>query len=652
MFTRLLIANRGEIARRIIRTAQKLGLETVAIYSDVDRDALHVREADFAIGIGPAPAQQSYLAIENIIAAAKRCKADAIHPGYGFLSESPDFAEACRAEGISFVGPSAETLRLAGDKAAAKRLAVEISTPVVPGQSPDDQSLDALRGAADSVGYPLLIKAVAGGGGRGMRLVRDAEDLADALAGAKREAAAAFGDDRVMIEKFIDRPRHIEVQIFADRHGNVVHLFDRDCTMQRRNQKVIEEAPAPGISDKLRVALSDAACRLAAAANYEGAGTVEFLLEPAPKTDEAAWYFIEMNARLQVEHPVTEAVTGLDLVEWQLRVAAGEKLPLQQRQIKCVGHAVEARVCAEDADNSFAPSLGPIIAYREPGVANVRIDTGVTAGSEITPYYDSLIAKVVCHSNTRAEAIDGLTAALQRFSIAGPITNIGFLIDLLGAKAFVSAAHDIGLIDRQIATASPPTLNAQAVIAGAGSLLKARQQTADRRLPEAGAQSPWQHAGAFQIMGQRQTRFTFLANGEPCTVTASWTRDGRATVALGAQEGIDDPDIFVAMQAAKAYVISNGRQVIVSWPAYDVGGGDEAADPALITAPITGRLASLAAETGDKVLEGQTIAVVEAMKMEHIVRAGRAGTIATVMASVGDQVSEGQTLATFTKDDA
>ncbi|HEU4359541.1 MAG TPA: acetyl-CoA carboxylase biotin carboxylase subunit, partial [Xanthobacteraceae bacterium] len=445
-FDKLLIANRGEIACRIIRTAKRMGLRTVAIYSDADRGAMHVALADEAVLIGPAPAKDSYLHIGAIIEAAQATGAEAIHPGYGFLSENADFAQACADAGLVFVGPSAATIRLMGSKSAAKALMESSGVPVVPGYHGEDQSLATLQEAADRIGYPLLVKASAGGGGRGMRLVGAADELTEAVAAAKREAASSFGNDQILIEKHIAKPRHIEVQVFGDNDANVVSLFERECTLQRRHQKVVEEALSIGITAERRAEMSAAARSAAQAAGYVGAGTVEFI------TDSSGFYFIEMNTRLQVEHAVTELITGLDLVEWQLRIAMSEKLPLGQDQIAANGHAIEARIYAEDPEKGFLPASGTIRTWREPSGEGIRVDTGFRAGDDITPYYDALLAKLIAWGPDRSQALHRLVEALNGFEISGVTTNIAFLERLVTHPQVVRDEIDTGFITRELST--------------------------------------------------------------------------------------------------------------------------------------------------------------------------------------------------------
>ncbi|HSO48075.1 MAG TPA: biotin carboxylase N-terminal domain-containing protein, partial [Rhizobiaceae bacterium] len=436
MFTRILIANRGEIACRVIRTARRMGISTVAVYSDADAKAMHVRMADEAVRIGPPPAAESYLDIDAIIEAAKRTGAQAIHPGYGFLSENPDFVEAVEAAGLVFIGPSAASIRAMGLKDAAKRLMEKAGVPVVPGYHGEAQELLILAGKANEIGFPVLIKARAGGGGKGMRLVEKPEDFREALASARREAKAAFGDDRVLVEKYIEKPRHIEVQVFGDNHGNVVHLFERDCSLQRRHQKVIEEAPAPGMTGEMRAAMTDAAVKAAQAINYSGAGTIEFIVDGSNGLRPDGFWFMEMNTRLQVEHPVTEMITGLDLVEWQLRVAAGERLPRTQHEIELCGHAVEARIYAEDASRGFLPAIGTLHHLRFP--KGLRVDSGVAEGDAIEPWYDPMIAKVISQAPDRAGALAMLADGLEATQIAGCVTNTAFLARLARHDGFAA----------------------------------------------------------------------------------------------------------------------------------------------------------------------------------------------------------------------
>ncbi len=474
MFSSVLIANRGEIACRIARTARRLGMRTIAVYSQADAGALHVRVCDEAHEIGAPPAAESYLRIDKLIAVAKAARAQCVHPGYGFLSENAAFAQACLDAGIAFVGPPPAAIAAMGLKDRAKALMEKAGVPVVPGFHGEKQEPKFLKEKAYETGYPVLIKAVAGGGGKGMRRVDRHADFEEALAAAQREANSAFGDGRVLIEKYVASPRHIEMQIFADRHGNAIHLNERDCSLQRRHQKVIEEAPAPGMSAELRAVMGKAAVAAAKAAAYEGAGTVEFIADGSAGLKASAFWFMEMNTRLQVEHPVTEAITGLDLVEWQFRIAAGEKLPLTQGQVPLQGHAVEARLYAEDPERGFLPSTGTLLALALPAGEGLRVDAGVEKGSDITPYYDPLIAKVIAQGADRAEALDRLGAALERTIVAGPRSNAGFLAALCRAAEFRSGKFDTGFIDRNLAAlgATPQPLDKAAAALGAQKLLE------------------------------------------------------------------------------------------------------------------------------------------------------------------------------------
>ncbi len=522
MFKSVLIANRGEIACRIARSARRLGLRSIAVYSDADRHALHVRVCDEAHAIGPAPAAQSYLAIEKLIACAKAAHADCIHPGYGFLSENAEFAQACLEAGIAFVGPPADAIRAMGLKDRAKAIMEKAGVPVVPGYHGEMQEPKFLKQKAYEIGYPVLIKAVAGGGGKGMRRVDRHADFDAALEGAQREAKGSFGDGRVLIEKFVSSPRHIELQVFADRHGNTIHLGERDCSLQRRHQKVLEESPAPGMSAELRATMGAAAVAAAKAAGYVGAGTVEFIADGSSGLKAGSYWFMEMNTRLQVEHPVTEAITGLDLVEWQFRVASGEKLPLSQQQVKFDGHAVEARLYAEDPERGFLPSTGRVIALEFPKSGGVRVDSGVEAGGEVTPFYDPMIAKLIAHGKTRDEALDRLAGALDATIIIGPRSNIGFLAHLCRAPAFRKGDFDTGFIDQNLPRlgATPHQLDRAAVALGAQELLaqeQARLNEGEERgvdEPVSPRNSPWDAADAFQLSGARRLALPITAEGE------------------------------------------------------------------------------------------------------------------------------------------
>jgi 3-methylcrotonyl-CoA carboxylase alpha subunit len=648
MLEKVLIANRGEIACRIIRTARRMGIATVAVYSDADARALHVAEADEAVHIGPSPAPESYLRIDGILAAAQATGADCIHPGYGFLAENADFADACARARIKFIGPSGDAMRKLGGKAAAKSIARAAGVPVVPGYDGDKQDAKTLQKEAARIGYPVMIKAVAGGGGRGMRLVDNAADFPSALESAQREAQGAFGDARVLVEKVIVRPRHIEVQVFGDAHGNAVHLFERDCSLQRRNQKVIEEAPAPGMSEALRAKMTEAAVRLAKAVGYEGAGTVEFLVEGGELGADAPWHFIEMNTRLQVEHPVTEEITGLDLVEWQFRIAAGERLPKTQSQIRMRGHAIEARLCAEDPGNGFMPSIGRIVAFESERLSDIRLETGVRQGDEVSPYYDSMISKLIAHGQDRRDALDKIVAGLQALVVAGPRTNARFLRNLLSHRDVRAGDMDTGLIGRELAGLTQSQVHAEAVSRGVQRLLcgGARKLTL--------AHDPWGTRDAFQLGGQRTLTFPVTIAGVERQVSATWeaVHADRVDVAIalpvwdGLQAGPPAVPAVVRTDGAdEVFVIDDLAQVEIGRPVYDASAVDDGEAGDVIRAPINGKVAKLFVRERDSVAKGDRIAVVEAMKMEHVLHAGRDGVIDKVAVTEGQQVTQGALIA-------
>ena len=635
MISSLLIANRGEIACRIIRTARRMGVRTIAVYSDADAHAPHVALADHAVHIGPAPALQSYLVPGRIIAAAKETGAAAIHPGYGFLSENAAFAEACAAAGIIFVGPPPSAIRAMGLKDEAKAIMQKAGVPVVPGYQGERQEPDYLQARAIEIGFPVLVKAVAGGGGKGMRRVDRAEDFADSLTSAQREARNAFGNDRVLIEKYVTDPRHVEVQVFGDTHGNAVHLFERDCSLQRRHQKVIEEAPAPGISAGVRAAMGAAAVAAARAVGYSGAGTVEFIADGSRGLREDAFFFMEMNTRLQVEHPVTEMITGLDLVEWQLRVASGEALPLQQDKIALHGHSVEARVYAEDPESGFLPSTGHIHALVLPRGEGIRVDAGVAAGGEVTPFYDPMIAKVIAYGATRTIALDRLSNALAHTIVAGPRTNIAFLKALCDAPAFRSEHFDTGFIDRNLdALGAAPQPADMIAIAAATQALVA---------PGPGGTDPWSVADGFQMGAARVLTLPVLADGKRVDMRLSW-RDGTLSVAPIARAdplaSLDPAPVSIAT-ADGILVLHRGRQSDVR--AFDPAQDESASESGdnVVRAPMHGKLIALLVAAGTHVDKGHKLAIVEAMKMEHTLVAPRAGIVADIVASVGAQVSLG-----------
>jgi 3-methylcrotonyl-CoA carboxylase alpha subunit len=638
MLKKLLIANRGEIACRIIRTARRMGIAIVAVYSDADAKAMHVRAADEAVHIGSSPATESYLVIEKIIAAAKATGADAIHPGYGFLSENADLPEACAKAGIKFVGPSASAMRALGGKAAAKDIAIKAGVPVVPGYQGAAQDLKTLKAEAKRIAYPVMIKAVAGGGGRGMRLVEADADFEGLLDSAQREAKSAFGNADVLVEKFVVAPRHIEVQVFGDTHGNVVHLFERDCTLQRRNQKVIEEAPAPGMSPELREKICGAAVKLAKSVGYAGAGTVEFLVEGGKLVSDAPWYFIEMNTRLQVEHPVTEEITGLDLVEWQLRVAAGEKLPKRQSDIRMHGHAIEGRLCAEDPAKGFMPSIGRIDLFDPPEIEGLRLETGVETGSEISPFYDSMIAKLIGIGPDRQTAIDRLTAGLEELEILGPKTNAAFLDRLLDHSDVVDGIMDTGFIGRELERLT--SVDADEYKRGVGDAVA--QLLATRRSPP--SNDPWSSMDAFQLGPQRSHKVPVIVDGAACTMAIAWTEpefisvDGMGPHHVGG-------NVFSTFAGGRAYAYAENVRYAVEWPTYDINDIADGSSQDVIRAPINGRLAKIFVAEGDKIVKGDKVAVVEAMKMEHVLLAARDGTIAKISAKEGAQVTLGTLIA-------
>jgi 3-methylcrotonyl-CoA carboxylase alpha subunit len=649
MLKKVLIANRGEIACRIIRTAKRMGVATVAVYSDADAKALHVSQADAAVHIGPSPATESYLAINKIIAAAKATGADAIHPGYGFLSESPEFVEAVVAAGITFIGPSASAMRALGGKAAAKEIAIKAGVPVVPGYQGAGQEPKALEREAKRIGYPVMIKAIAGGGGRGMRMVEKSADFADALDSAKREAKSAFGNDIMLIEKLVVAPRHIEVQVFGDTHGGCVHLFERDCSLQRRNQKVIEEAPAPGMSPELRAKMCDAAVRLAKSVGYAGAGTVEFLVEGGTLGPDAPWYFIEMNTRLQVEHPVTEEITGLDLVEWQFRVAAGERLPKAQADITMSGHAIEVRICAEDPSNGFMPSVGKILRFSHAGGEASRarrVETGVETGGEVSPFYDSMVAKLITFSPSRELTIRHMNMALDSLIVLGVQTNAAFLKALLAHDQVKIGHVDTGLIGRDIASLTKAGPVDRAAIDGL-MLLQSGARRSRRIQTSEPVAAEWSRNDAFQLGPPRQVAIHVVVDGHPVNVVASWP-DGTEHMACGAEFiECDFPRLAWAVDANTAYVLHNHRQTIVSRPVYDIYAHNDGDTTNAIVAPINGRLARIFVTAGQQVAKGDKIAVVEAMKMEHMLVAPRDGAIEKIAATEGAQVTQGTLVATM-----
>jgi len=645
MFKSVLIANRGEIACRVAGTAKRMGLRVIAVYSEADANALHVRMADEAHLIGPAPAAQSYLVADKIIAVAKASGADCIHPGYGFLSENANFAEACAATGIVFVGPPPSAIRAMGLKDRAKALMEKAGVPVVPGYHGDKQEPKFLREKAYEIGYPVLIKAVAGGGGKGMRRVDKHADFDTALEGAMREAKSAFGDERVLIEKYVTAPRHIEMQVFGDSHGNAIHLNERDCSLQRRHQKVIEEAPAPGMSAQLRATMGEAAVAAAKAVGYCGAGTVEFIADGAQGLRADGFWFMEMNTRLQVEHPVTEAITGLDLVEWQFRVASGEPLPLKQEQVKLDGHAVEARLYAEDPSRGFLPSTGKLIAVQWPRAEGLRIDTGVETGAEVTPFYDPMIAKLIAHAPTREAALARLADALDKSVVVGPRSNVGFLAALCRAKEFRAGQFDTGFIDRHLAELIPPTggLDLGAVALAAQRLLQGERTSLAKRRAADGPSSPWDMADAFQLSGERSTILPLTADGEAVNAQVNYTPYG---VSVRVDGEIAAPDAVLVETSEGIFVLRHGRQTRVTRRDLAAGATHGAAG-GVVLAPMHGKVLAVFVDDGAQVVRGQRLAIIEAMKMEHTLTAPLDGTVAEIAVAANAQVAEGARLMTI-----
>jgi len=660
MFRRLLIANRGEIACRVTRTARRMGLHSIAVYSDADAGAMHVAEADEAHRLGPAPAAESYLSAERILDVAKRRGAEAIHPGYGFLSENAEFADACRAAGLVFVGPSATAIRQMGSKIESKRLAEAAGIPVVPGYNRLSQARGDLKAAADEVGYPLVIKADAGGGGRGMRVVRAAVEFDQALDSASREAKAAFGDGRVLLERYIDRPRHVEVQIFGDASGNVVHLFERDCSVQRRHQKVIEEAPAPDLSDAWRGQLTGAAVELGRSIAYEGAGTVEFILDAGSGT----FYFLEMNTRLQVEHPVTEMVTGLDLVEWQLLVAAGEDLPLRQGQIRCSGHAVEARLYAEDPQQGFLPSVGTLAHLRFPeNDTEHRVDAGVRSGDRVSRYYDPMIAKVITAGSDRDTALTRLETALRAAEIVGVRTNRGFLAAIAAHPVFRKGRMETSFIDGalDVLLEEGDAPQADALALAAFVELETRAAHLARRAAlGADPYSPWNALDAWRHFGRGRTRLQFREGRRQITVRAMadggsymlGLPDRRVRIegdvaADGAVAALIDGRRVrgrVVAVGAERHVLIDGRDRTLALDDADAASRAGEAAGGHLTAPLPATVTAVHVEPGKTVSRGDPLVVLEAMKMEHVVIAPEDGTVAAVHCRAGDQVEEGAEL--------
>jgi 3-methylcrotonyl-CoA carboxylase alpha subunit len=640
MFSSVLIANRGEIAVRVARTAKRLGMRTIAVYSEADAEALHVRACDEAYPIGPAAPRESYLNIERLIEVAGRAGAQCIHPGYGFLSENADFAEAALRANIAFVGPSPAAIRAMGLKDRAKALMEKAGVPVVPGYHGDQQADVFLKRKAYEIGYPVLIKAVAGGGGRGMRRVDKHADFDDALTGARREAESAFGDPRVLIEKYIEAPRHIEFQVFGDSGGQVIHLNERDCSLQRRHQKVIEEAPAPGMTPELRAEIGRVAVEAARAIGYVGAGTVEFIASAEPRLKSGGFWFVEMNTRLQVEHPVTEAITGFDLVEWQFRIADGESISIRQDEVPLNGHAVEARLYAEDPDRGFLPSPGRIVALDLPHGEGIRVDAGVAAGLTVPPDYDPMIAKVIAHGATREAALDRLAAALDDTVVVGPRVNTPFLRALVTHPRFRAGKFDTGFIDAHLSEliAADPAEAMRAAADGVLFLLeRERRRVAHRGAIDAPVSwpSPWAADDGFSLGPPRRLTFDIVVDGAARQAVATWGPDGAQVSVDGIAARHNDRII----EMGEGVVVAARRPHHVAFKRADASGSASAGEDTA-RAPMNGKVIAVLVAPGQAVKLGTRVAVMEAMKMEHSLSAPRDGTVAEI-AAVGAQVAEG-----------
>jgi len=663
VFKKILIANRGEIACRVASTAKRLGINTVAVYSEADADSMHVAACDQAILIGPAPAKDSYLVADKIIAAALASGAQAIHPGYGFLSENSEFAQACTAAGLTFIGPPVSAIRAMGSKSAAKTLMEQAKVPLVPGYHGENQAPDFLLQQADRIGYPVLLKASAGGGGKGMRVVESAAEFKVALASCQREALASFQSDQILIEKYLQQPRHIEIQIFADGLGNCVHLFERDCSVQRRHQKVLEEAPAPGMTDERRNAMGAAAVAAAKAVGYVGAGTVEFIVD-----QNGSFYFMEMNTRLQVEHPVTEMITGVNLVEWQLRVASGEPLPLQQQQLSHHGHAIEARVYAENPDKGFLPSIGTLVHLRTPEAvhfeidanpdpAAIRIDSGVKTGDTISPYYDPMIAKLIVWGKDRNQALANMAQALSQYQLVGVSSNLSFLQRLVTSQAFTSAKLDTSLIESHHAELfpAPPTLTLPMLALAVVQLTLAEDQTSET--------DPWSSHHGWRMNSHLVRNLCFeyadatynvsvryLANGWHITKTNEEAPvyliehiNNDFNIQVGAQQVVGT---VVRLQDS-VHIFSQGQHIELTYADPLVHAGELETDAGRLTAPMPGKIVALLVARGQSVKKGESLLIMEAMKMEHNIAAPADGVVKDLMYSVGDQVVDGAQLLEF-----
>ena len=663
---KILIANRGEIACRVIKTARQMGIQTVAVYSSADASARHVRLADEAVAIGPAPAAESYLQPKKLLAAAAQTGADAIHPGYGFLSENEAFAQACKDAGVVFIGPPVSAIRAMGGKSAAKAIMGEAGVPLTPGYHGENQDPDFLLQQAEQIGWPVLIKASAGGGGKGMRLVENAEDFKASLASCQREAGASFNDDKVLVEKYITKPRHIEVQIFGDSHGQVVYLFERDCSVQRRHQKVLEEAPAPGMTPERRAAMGEAAVKAAQAVHYEGAGTVEFIAN-----QDGSFYFMEMNTRLQVEHPVTEMITGLDLVEWQIRVAAGEPIPRQQTELTISGHAIEARIYAEDPERGFLPSTGKLHWLGLPAQsAQIRVDTGVESGDVISPFYDPMIAKLIVHDTDRARALARMNLALSQFHVLGVANNVPFLSRLVSSDSFVAPDLDTGLIEREsdaLFAPAAPVSDRALCIAALHRLLEerelARLATQTSQNTGTDAYSPWHLRDAWRLNLPARWRVSFDVAEELANVSVQITSAGfefrlhdrvyqvvgHRLQGAGMRVAIDGylSEVSVVERGGVVYIFDGPErfQVVRHDPVAMAEATEHSSGG--LNSPMPGKIIAVKTEAGATVSKGDALLIMEAMKMEHTITAPADGIVATVNFSQGDQVEEGVELVTF-----
>ena len=668
MFTKILIANRGEIACRVAATAHRMGIKTVAVYSEADANAKHVAVCDESVLIGPAPAKESYLRADKIIEVALATGAQAIHPGYGFLSENEDFAEACAKAGLAFIGPPASAISAMGSKSAAKALMEKANVPLVPGYHGDTQDADFLQAQADKIGYPVLLKASAGGGGKGMRIVEKSADFKAALESCKREAINSFGDDKVLVEKYLTRPRHIEIQVFADTKGNCVYLFERDCSVQRRHQKVLEEAPAPGMTEERRRAMGEAAVAAAKAVGYVGAGTVEFIAN-----QDGSFYFMEMNTRLQVEHPVTEMITGTDLVEWQLRVAFGETLPKKQEELSIHGHALEARIYAENPEKGFLPSIGSLRHMHTPAAvsfelgkgsvgndpAAIRIDSGVREGDAISPFYDPMIAKLIVWGKDREEALAHMAQALSEYQIVGLATNVAFLKRLVESKPFSGADLDTGLIERNHAELFPPLpQTALPVLALAAASLLVSEQAAG-----AAANDPWSNTSGWRMNSTLLRTLDYSDESGAYPVTIGYQDTGwsiaqgatTATMTLVERQGkqlvikLDGATVrgTVVRDGEMFHVFTGGAHFPLHYNDPLAHAGESEAEGGRLTAPMPGKIVAVLVDKGKSVEKGAPLLIMEAMKMEHTIAAPANGTVEDLLYAVGDQVAEGAQLLAF-----